>query len=362
MTTNAPVAPAAPAAPSKPAPASPAAPFRQPSFADKLVPKAGAPAAPEKAETQGAPVVPASTRSTEGSKGPNENPGGTDKGAPAAPATVRFVVDGKPVEVEVTAEEAAFMEKNPRWKDRFQKSLGAEKRLQEGVRLRREAEAIIEMLKDPEAIFDHVLKHPSLGHKDVRSMVEGWLLKQIEVERMDPKDRELMTTKQELEAIREREAQEKKNVEQKRHDEMTQKFTVDYQKDIIAAVSSSGLPTNEETVGRVAFYLEAALTQYGKDLKAADVMPLVKQDYERMVRKLFSSSNGQLIADLLGEEGLKKIREYEIGRLRNPNGNGSGTPPRSPNGSSAPSHPSGTKPMSTDEWRDYLAKRRAEGE
>lgn len=304
---------------------------------------------------------------TEGAKGP-ENPGGTDKGNAApveqgAPVPVKFVVDGKQVAINMSPEEAAFLDKNPKFKERFQKSLGADKRLQEGVKLRQQAEEIIELLRDPDAVFEHVLKHPSLGHKDVRGMVEGWLLKQIELERMDPKDRENMTMKEELESIKQRDELAKQAETQKRHQEMVEKFSSDYQKDIVSAVSASGLPANEETVGRVAFYINAALTQYGRDVKAADVMPLVKQDYERMVRKLFATSNGQTIADILGEDGLKKIRQYDVDRIRNPRGpvgdaspnKGAGTPPSS--------HQNGKKKLlTTDEWREELQRKRQEPE
>lgn len=356
MTTSTPTAPAAPAAAPKPtAPAVPAAPARQPSFADKLAPKPG-----DKPATPPAPNGNGNKPTTRPDAKAPETPPAAD---PTAPVKVSFVVDGKQIALDMAPEEAAFLEKNPKFKERFQKSLGADKRLQEGVKLRQQAEEIIELLRDPDAVFEHVLKHPSLGHKDVRAMVEGWLLKQIELERMDPKDRELMTTKQELEAIKNREEMEKKAAAQQRHEAMVKDFSENYQKDIITAVSSSGLPANEETVGRVAFYLHSALTQYGKELKAADVMPLVKQDYERMVRKLFSSSNGQAIAEILGEEGLKKIRQYDIERLRNPHGNGGGgnPPPRGP-GNPPPSHPNGKKPMTTDEWREFLQKRREGGE
>jgi hypothetical protein len=213
-------------------------------------------------------------------------------------------VDGVEEELELTDEEViAFI----------QKGKASGKRFQEASEKAKQVEAILEMLKkDPKK----ALSHPAIGHS-TRKLAEEWLAAELEEELMDPKEKELRTLREqkaEVEGkLKEREEADRSAQEKT----LITKYEAEYARDIETTIKANGLPFNKGTVNRVRDAMLLGL-QAGQDVKAADVIKDVKKDFETDIKELFAQSPAEMIAELLGEDSLKKVRSWDIARLKNP--------------------------------------------
>lgn len=223
-----------------------------------------------------------------------------------AEAVRKFKLKYEDTEEEVTEEELI---------QRAQKARGSEKKFQEAAHMRKQAEQLINLLKqDPMK----VLSNPTLGH-DVKKLMTDYLAKQIEEDMMDPKEKELRDLRQQIKEREDIEKAAKQEEEQKRLQEATQKYMADIQKDIVTALNDSGLPRSETTIKRTAYYLDQAIQKGHKNATAKDVIPLVKEAYLNDIKELFGSSNADVLVQLLGEENVGKIRKFDLERLQKKN-------------------------------------------
>lgn len=234
---------------------------------------------------------------------PNAAPSG--EGGPVdGSRTFKLKVDGE--EVEITEAEAILL---------AQRGKAADKRFQEASALRKQAEEVINLLKsDPRK----ALQHPEIN-VDIRELAEEVLKEHLEVEMMDDKEKQIYKLQKELE---QKEAERKATEETKRAEQMKieeERYTKQYEKDINDTLQSSGLPQTNFTVNRVIHYMQQAL-DLGYEASAKDVIGLVKQDYQNDIKQLFSAADSSILGDLLGEEGLKKVRGFDVSRLKDPKG------------------------------------------
>ena len=279
--------------------------------------------------------------------------GEQSKEDPKKPVKVVFPVMGRQIAVEMTKEEADFLDKNPRFKSQIQKSLGAELKFDEAAREKQRTDKIFEMFKDPNQI-ERALKH--FGYDNPRELLEQLLYKHIEIEKMTPEQRRLKETEDELRSIKEQEAERQQAAKAEEHRKATEHWGTEYQKKIINAISKSNLPATEETVGRVAFYMREALEQLNKEVTPEQVLPLVREDYKRSLKKLLMSSDNSVIAELLGEDGLSKVRNYELERIKNEGKKIPGVPPQKGPAREI-DQPSNQKPrMTVEEFRERNAR------
>ncbi len=289
-------------------------------------PVPAAPAAKGDANVNTAPAVP-------GAK-PGETP------IEAAKRMLKAKIDGQDVEVD---EEAAIRA--------FQKERASEKRFQEASKMRKQAENFLTMLKastkDPR-VLERIMKDPSIGG-DFRQVAESYLYEIIQNEKLSPTERENKELKDKL-AQQEAERAEQQRVQQ---EEQLEKLTVEsrenYQKDIIETLDKSDLPRTEYTIAQMARYMLMAL-QRGKELKASDTVDLVRRDYEKMVGSLLKNLPPDKLASFMGEDGIKKIRDFDLAKVRGGNA-GSKKP------DATPTAPAGEKPLSREEWRQRIHAR-----
>jgi hypothetical protein len=109
--------------------------------------------------------------------------------------------------------------------------------------------------------------------------------------------------------------------------ELQNKYQTEIQTEIMTALDGGGLPKSEFTIGRIARYILMA-AQRGVELKPADVLDMVKQDYNNEMKALFATSTPDQLASIAGEDMLKRLREYDLAKVRN--GSGGGTPSNQP--------------------------------
>jgi hypothetical protein len=193
----------------------------------------------------------------------------------------------------------------------YQIRKAADEKFREASMLRKQAEEFISLLKkDP----IKVLTHPNLG-LDFKKLAEEYLYQQLEEELMDPKDRELKKYKAMIEEM-ERQKQEQERAEREAMiEQLKAEYSQNYVKDITEALQSSGLPKNEFTVKRIAYYMHEGLKR-GYNLSAKQVAPLVKEDYIKEQKALYSSLDGDLLVQLLGDDLVNKIRKYDVEKLK----------------------------------------------
>lgn len=212
----------------------------------------------------------------------------------------------------------------------YQTNRAAQARFQEAAKLRKSAEEVIQLLKtDPRA----ALRHPAI-QADERALAEAILAEQLEEELLDPKDKQIKQLQRELQ---QRAADEKKAKDAAESEALTKaeaQYVESYQRDISAALTNGGLPVTNATVRSMTGYLQNAL-EAGYDMQPNQVVDLVKQDYQKQLKELFSASDATTIASLLGEDGLKKVRAADIGRLKSPQQT-TPTPPPDQQGQSKP--------------------------
>lgn len=229
--------------------------------------------------------------------------GAADAKASAAAVEKKWKLKNKDAEIEVDEKELVR---------RAQLGIEAEKSISEGRKWKRDAETLIRLIKeDPVS----VLSHPHIGH-DVRALAEKVLMEQIKIESMTPEQRaahEAMTKLKELELEKKQREEQETN---SKKEALEKHWAGEYQKQIIGALSKSGLPKTPYTVKRIAGYMHDALAR-GIRVTAEDVVPLVQEDYMNEQRALFGAATEDTIASLLSPEVSEKFRKALLKKLQN---------------------------------------------
>lgn len=310
--------------------------------------------------TDAAPAAPAAPPAPEAGAGEKKGVASPEKPGEKTPSTSppaegngkkrKYIVDGGEVEIDLSNEKAVD--------ELIQRGLGAAKRFTEADKIRqqaekwrRDSEMIVQLLRErPMALLEHAAK---INGVDARKLVESWLYDNfVAPEAMNPEQKKVWEQQRELERLRDEKKKTEQTVAQKKWEEARAAHRANFERDIIAALEEGGLPKTSRTVARMATYMMQAL-QNKVRLTAKDVLPLVRQDYETDIRELFGPLNGELLAKLVGDENLKKIREFELTRLR-----GQGSVPHAPsvNGGGPPA-PKEKKRLTMEEWKADLDRR-----
>lgn len=230
------------------------------------------------------------------------------------------------------------------FKERKGHQQAANKALQEGKAFRKQAEEFVAMLRDPEKFWEVAQK---LGH-DPRNLSEKQLVRVLEEEMMDPRDRELRDMKAKLKNIEDLELKQKETVEQERIRVLKDKFAQDYTKQFTEALQQTDLPPTKAMVAEMAKYI-ARSAQMGFKMTAVEAAQLVKEDQAIALRKLLGETDGEMLIKLLGENVANKIRKWDTTRLKDP------TPPRvmPENQGERRERKTPHKRMSPKEWREF---------
>jgi hypothetical protein len=203
----------------------------------------------------------------------------------------KIKVNGR--EMDVSLEELKVM---------AQRATGAQKKFDEAARIRTQSETLIKLLRENPL---KILQNPNLGI-DFKKIATDYLFQEIQ--------------------------------------EQVKFYNEKFDREISAALQTANLPKTPNTIKRVAYYLSEGLKR-GHELKAADVMGLVRSDYIKDFTDLFSLADGESLAKILGEESLKKIREHELKKVQSP-------PARVPAMANAtPASSANTKKLDPIEWR-----------
>lgn len=292
------------------------------------------------ADETGAPANPGATPGQ--ASIPGANSGGDPIKAAAAEAIRKLKIDDQEIdETEVIKV----------YKDRKGHQKVANQKLQEGLKYRKQAEEFVTAMKDPGKLV-HTLQKLGWEPKQIRDVAEKYLAGVLEDEMMDPKDKELKTTKQRLEDYERKEAAAKKADDDRHQETLKKKFADDYSKEFIEALQATKIPPTKSNVGKMAGYIARA-ANIKMPMTASEAARLVQEDIIQENKHLFSNMTPDQIIKIVGEEGLKKLREFDTSRLKDPNANLQ-TPTEQ--GELQRKKDPSVKRMSTAEWRAFNRK------
>jgi predicted enzyme involved in methoxymalonyl-ACP biosynthesis len=127
---------------------------------------------------------------------------------------------------------------------------------------------------------------------------------------------------EEKEALTKREAEERAKAEEEaKHKEevarLSEKYTKEYTEEFMEALSSTKLPRSPTVVAKVAEKMQLALDQ-GYELSAKQAVKLVEKEIAEYKKALLKDMDEELLAEFLGEDGIKKIRQRDLKNLKNP--------------------------------------------
>jgi hypothetical protein len=199
------------------------------------------------------------------------------------------------------------------FKSRKEHQRAASRELNEGKALRKQAEDLISMIKDPDRVWDVIDK---LGH-DSRTLAERRLAAALEDELMDPRDKELRDTKAKLKHYDEMERLQKEAVQKQRHEELKTKYMKEYEGDFVKALESTKLPPTKPMVAEMAKYI-ARSAKIGFEMTPLEAAQMVKEDIETLVRNVSVGADGEMLLKILGEDAANKIRKYDTDKIKTP--------------------------------------------
>lgn len=233
------------------------------------------------------------------------------------------------------------------FKSRKSHQQAANKELQEGKAARKQAEEFLSMMRDPERFWEVAEK---LGHKNTRELAEKLLVRQIEDEMMDPKDKELRDARAKLKAIDDMERKQKEAVEAQRMEEMKQKYVKDFEGQFISALQESQLPPTKPMIAEMAKYISRAAKMNYK-MTPSEAAQLVKEDVQKAQLNLVGNADGETLLKLFGDDVAKKILQARGEKVRK---QGFSTPENQGNKRELDrSSNGGNKRMTPREWAEF---------
>jgi hypothetical protein len=188
---------------------------------------------------------------------------------------------------------------------------GSRQKLQDAAAYRKQAEDFIGMLrKDPRSI----LMNPKLGI-DFDSLAREHMIQRSKEAVMTPEQKAAWQAQEELKVYKQKEQEQKAAIQHQEIAKLTEDWTNHYKQTIPAALKTAGVPQNDRSVARIAYYI-AQGKERGQNLSPEQVAPLVKQDFMDDIQALFGASDGDTLLSLLGEDTAKKLRQSDVKRLK----------------------------------------------
>lgn len=194
----------------------------------------------------------------------------------------------------------------------LEKAMGADEKFQEAAMTRKQAEALIDMLKtDPRKI----LTHPDLGI-DVKALAYQIINEELEDLSKTPEQKRLEEMEKKL---KDYEENEKKTKEEKRKAEL-EKFEMEQQQmlddQITAALQTTALPKSPYVVKRVADAMIEAFSLGYETVTPEQVMPYVEQSIQREISEMFGAMPDEVMEKLLGKQRLDGYRKARVAKAK----------------------------------------------
>jgi hypothetical protein len=288
--------------------------------------------------TQTAPAAEATTQVTQ-EQGTEQS--STEQAQPqTTPQLKKFKlkVDGEEFEEEIDMSNEGELIK------RLQLAKAAEKRIGQSKAEKAKAMEILKAFEDG-TLFK---KHPK-----ARELAEQFLVEQLEDEMLSPEQREFRDLKK-YKADKERhELERQKALEMAAAEQKEAALAQQYQKTIIDALDKSGLPKTPDMAKRMAYIMKKNL-DLGLSLTSDDLAGEVRSELNSMLKALVGGADGEQLINLLGEDSAKKIRAWDVKKLKEGMVNKSAQTQQSTQ--KMPSSKDG-KPLTIDQWKEQVKAR-----
>lgn len=224
-------------------------------------------------------------------------------------STFKFKVDGKEWEENLTQDQIH---------QRLQRAQGAEKRMQDAVNLIRQNQQLIGLINNFQQTKDLKTLLSSLGIQDDRKMLEDYYYENyLKLEQMTEAERNAELAKRENETLKK---QLQEHEQQKKNQELESATQVEkqrYHTEIVQAMKNhlNDIPQNEWAISQIAYYLREAL-RMGLNKTAEEVIPLVKDDYDKMMSRFLKGSPIEEIISKLGDDGKERFRKFLVDEIK----------------------------------------------
>ena len=242
------------------------------------------------------PTAPTSTPTPPRSRGDAIAPSvQSQTAAPAAPRRIRVG------EIDLPEEEVIRG---------YTRAQEARKLAEEASVSRQQALHIIETLKtDPMSLITD--PRFGLSEEQATEMVEKFLLKEIEKEKLTPEQRRIKELESRLQAREEAERKVREAAEQEQLSRENAQYLAKVSAEFREAMGKYDLPLTTETMRRMAHVKLVALSR-DIELDAADVAAEVAASYEGEHLGIFKNLEGESLLRRLGPDLLKKINEAQV--------------------------------------------------
>lgn len=185
----------------------------------------------------------------------------------------------------------------------------AQERMRQANETRQMAEEVLKVFKEnPREAFKR------LG-VDAKAFAEAVLTEHMEDSMLSDDQKEMRRLKNWEKEMRAKEdatkAEQQAAAEAKFREEVSQQL----QDSIVATLNTSGLPRNEYTVGRMAYYMDAAISAGFTNITPADIIGHVKQEYQSDVKNLLSSVPESELLTFLGDDFTKKTVKAHLAKV-----------------------------------------------
>jgi hypothetical protein len=250
----------------------------------------------------------------------------------------KLKVDGEDFEEEIDLSNESELIK------RFQLAKAAEKRIGQSKAEKQKAMEVLKAFEDG-TLFK---KHPK-----ARELAEQFLVEQLEDEMLSPEQKEFRDLKKYKEDKERHELERQKALEMAAAEQKEAALAQQYQKTIIDALDKSGLPKTPDMAKRMAYIMKKNL-DLGLSLTAEDLASEVKTELSGLLKALVGGSDGEQLINLLGEDSAKKIRAWDVKKLKEGMVNKSNV--KQEPTVKAPRRDDG-KSMSIEEWKEQVKAR-----
>lgn len=231
----------------------------------------------------------------------------------APPSTIKkfnITSNGKSRDVELDMSDEKAI------KNYIEKAEGANARFEEAASIRKQAEALVKMLKENPKML---LKHPELG-LDYKTLAAELMNEEIEEMAKSPEQKKIEEMERQLKKFEE----EKKGLEERRREAELQAAQAEaFQQldtDIDAALASTDLPKSAYVVKRLAdTLLEAYELKDPKtgarlypNVRVQDILPYVEEQITNEIQEMIGAKPNVLIEKLVGKKNLDNYRKQRV--------------------------------------------------
>lgn len=217
-----------------------------------------------------------------------------------------LTVNGKQKDVELD------LDNDEDVKRYLQKAYGADEKFQEAAMTRKQAEALVEMLrKDPLS----VLSHPELGI-DVRALAQRVINQELEEMSLSPEQKRLKEMEGELTKYKEAQKKAEDAARKSEMDRMDREQAMALDEEITSALSSTTLPKSPYVVKRVADAMIEAIGLGYENVTPAQVMSYVEAQVKSEIADMFGSAPDKVFEEIVGKGRLDKYRKDRVAKAK----------------------------------------------